>query len=205
MNHVDRLVREARDAAAYGRAYADHLGTLLARLDVEAIGRLADLLVDVRAAGRMVYLAGNGGSAACASHWATDLLNGTFVPGTPPLRAMSLVDNVALLTAIANDQSYARVLTGQLEKLLAPRDVLIIISASGNSPNVVDAAKYAKTRGASTVGVLGFDGGHLKELCDLVIMVPTPPGEYGPVEDVHLVISHILTTWLKARFEAEGR
>ena len=199
MNELERLITGAGDATSYARGYAAHVASLLEHLDVLAVGRLADLLVKARAAGRTVFLAGNGGSAATASHWAIDLMHGTAAAGSPPLRAISLADNMAAVTAIANDRDFAGVFSEQLEKLLQPQDVLVVISASGNSPNVIRAVEYANAHGATTVGVLGFDGGRLKGLCHMALVVPTAHGEYGPVEDVHLVLNHILTTWLKAR------
>ena len=199
MNKIEELLAGSSDAAAYARGYTSHLIALLERLDVSVVARLADVLVDARVAGRTVFVAGNGGSATTASHWAVDLAHGTHVAGAPPLRAVSLSDNIGSITALANDRDYESVFSGQLEKLLRPQDVLVVISASGNSPNVIRAVEYANAHGATTVGVLGFDGGRLKDLCQLALVVPTGHGEYGPVEDVHLVLNHILTTWLKAR------
>lgn len=206
MNTIDgMLAATAADAASFARAYAGHVSGLLRQLDASALARFADVLLEVRDAGRTVFVAGNGGSAATASHWAVDLMHGTFAPGALPLRTISLVDNVPGLTAIANDRSYGEVFTAQLEKLLQPGDVLVVISASGSSPNVVGAVEYANAHGATTLGVLGFDGGRLKERCHHAVVVATAKGEYGPVEDVHLVVNHILTMWLKSRFAAAAR
>ena len=199
MNTLDHLISEAADSSAYASGYARRVAALLQHLDCAAIGRFADVLRDARAGGHTVFLAGNGGSAATASHWAIDLTQGTHADGAPPMRAISLVDNVPALTAIANDRSYQDVFVAQLEKLMRPRDVLVVISASGSSPNVVSAVEYANAHGGISVGILGFDGGRLKQLCHHALVVPTPRGEYGPVEDIHLVINHIVTTWLKAR------
>lgn len=206
MNKIEELLAGAPDAPSYARGYAAHVIDLLQQLDVAAVGRLADVLLAARAEGRTVFVAGNGGSSATASHWALDLLHGTYVEGAPPVRAISLVDSIGGVTALANDCEYARVFEGQLQKLLQPRDVLVVISASGNSPNVVRAVEYANAHSATTIGVLGFDGGRLQEICHLALLVPTAKGEYGPVEDIHLVLSHMLTTWLKARArETRGR
>jgi D-sedoheptulose 7-phosphate isomerase len=199
MNRIEQLLAGAGDATTYARGYAARIIALLEQLDVSAVGRLANLLLEARAAGRTVFVAGNGGSAATASHWALDLMHGTHVTGSPPLRAISLVDSIAGITALANDRDFGHVFEAQLEKLLQPEDVLVVISASGNSSNVIRAVRYANAHGGKTVGVLGFDGGHLKEICQLAVVVPTAPGEYGPVEDIHLFLNHALTTWLKAR------
>jgi D-sedoheptulose 7-phosphate isomerase len=118
------------------------------------------------------------------------------VPGARPFRAISLVDNQALLTAQANDEGYDSVFVAQLESLLRPGDVVLGITASGNSPNLIEAFSFARAHGAVTVGLLGFDGGRLRELSDVAVTVRTAKGEYGPVEDLHLVIDHIVTNYL---------
>lgn len=205
MKTIDELFIEAADAAAFARGYVAQVGSLLQLLDAVAVGRVADILLRARAARSTVFLAGNGGSAATASHWAVDLVHGTSLPGSPGLRAVSLTDNVPTLTALANDRSYEDVFVAQLEQMMQPGDVLVVISASGNSPNVVRAAEYAKAQDATTVGVLGFDGGRLKDLCDVAIVVTTPRGQYGPVEDMHVVITHILTMWMKRRIASTPR
>jgi D-sedoheptulose 7-phosphate isomerase len=149
-------------------------------------------------AGRTLFVLGNGGSASTASHLACDMGKGTAVPGQRRLRVISLVDNQALLTAWANDTSYEMVFKEQLENLLQPDDVVIAISASGNSPNVIRAVEYARERGAVTVGFVGFGGGRLRELVDLDITVSSR--NYGQVEDYHLTLSHILSQYLRQRF-----
>lgn len=202
MNKVDRMMADSADAGAYGRQYAAYLSSLLSAVDFEALGAFAGILMKARADGRTVFLVGNGGSAAAASHMATDLMLGTHSIRMRPLRAVSLADNMAVVTALANDKEYAEIFVGQLDKLFQPGDVLVAISASGNSANVVKAVEYVNAHGGTTVGLLGFDGGRLKSLCQLAIVVATEKGEYGPVEDVHVAIDHMLMTWLKARGES---
>lgn len=200
MNNVDRMFTESNGAAEFARRYVEYLSLLLAELNVGAVEEFAQILEKAQKAGRTVFLVGNGGSAATALHWANDLMLGTRAPGTPALRVMSLTDNMAMLTALANDREYADVFVGQLEPMFRPGDVLVAISASGNSANVVRAVEYANGHGGTTVGLLGFDGDTLKALCRLAIVVATPQGEYGPVEDVHMVLDHIMMSWLKGRF-----
>ncbi|HZA01798.1 MAG TPA: SIS domain-containing protein, partial [Hyphomicrobiaceae bacterium] len=134
---------------------------------------------------------GNGGSASTATHFACDLSKATIVQGRARLRVTSLTDNVALLTAWANDTSYENVFAEQLANLLNPGDVVVAISASGNSPNVIAAIKTAAACGATTVGIVGFSGGSLKEAVDAVVHVPSD--SYGVVEDCHLVLEHAIT------------
>jgi D-sedoheptulose 7-phosphate isomerase len=150
-----------------------------------------------------VFFLGNGGSAATASHFAVDLGKGTKVRGARPFRALSLTDNQAFLTAQANDEGYDSAFVGQLEGLLRPGDVVVGITASGNSQNLIDAFTFARAHGATTVGLLGFDGGRLLALSDVAVVVRTPKGEYGPVEDLHLVIDHIVTNYLCRWLAAE--
>jgi D-sedoheptulose 7-phosphate isomerase len=205
MNNLDRMLAEANGAGEYGRRYVKYLGDLLASLDFSAVERFVQALELARDADRTIFLAGNGGSAATASHWANDLLLGARDPAARPFRAVSLADNPTMLTCLANDREYADIFAGQLEVLLEPGDLLVVISASGNSPNVVRAVEYARSRGATTVGLVGFDGGQLRSLCDVVVQVTTPKGEYGPVEDAHLVLDHIVTSWLAMHRRTRSR
>ena len=124
--------------------------------------------------------------------------------GQPGFRAISLTDNVALMTAIANDDGYENVFTGQMRDLFKKGDMLVAISASGNSPNVLAAAKVAHELGGEVVGITGFDGGELRRLSDCVVHVPSEKGEYGPVEDVHMILDHLLTSYLAFCSERRG-
>lgn len=204
VNNVDAMLAAAAGAADFARRYVAYVGRLAAELDVAALEAFVDVLERARRDGRTVFLVGNGGSAATASHWANDLMLGTREGTAPALRAVSLADNVPVLTAIANDREYADVFVGQLDALFQRGDVVVAISASGNSPNVVRAVEYANAHGGTTVGVLGFDGGRLKARCGIAIVVATPAGEYGPVEDIHMVIDHLVTAWLKHRFRSRA-
>ena len=140
---------------------------------------------------------GNGGSASTASHMSCDLNKGASLFSEQPLRVMSLTDNMAHFSALANDEGYESVFSGQLRNLLTEKDMLIGISASGNSPNCVAAFHLAKEKGAKVLGLLGFSGGTMAELADFCITVAS--NEYGPVEDAHLIINHIVTEKLKDR------
>jgi D-sedoheptulose 7-phosphate isomerase len=192
---------EARLAAA---GYVQLLTHTLQSLDVDALLRICAHLQRARETGRTVYLAGNGGSAATASHWANDLGKAARCAGERGLRVVSLPEHVSWVTALANDEGYARIFAGQLENFVEPGDLLVVFSASGHSRNLVEAVKTASGLGAVTIGFLGFDGGALKELVDDCLWVPTPKGAYGPVEDVHMVACHLITTCL-ATPAAAGR
>ena len=179
-------------AAEYVRAFQ----RLLHQVDPQAIGRIAHYLRKAGNRGATIYVAGNGGSAATASHWVNDLCKATKCCDGPPLRAMSLSDNVSWLTALANDEGYERVFSGQLENFARPGDLLVVISASGNSPNLVQAVELARSRGMVTLGFLGFDGGVLKNQVDDCLWLPTEKGAYGLVESAHSLLCHILTDCL---------
>lgn len=166
---------------------------MLEGLDLEAIERTADLIHAARVRGSTVYVAGNGGSASTASHWVNDLGKATKAPGLPPIRAMSLNDNVSWVTALANDEGYERVFAGQLDNFARSGDLLLVISASGNSTNLMQAVAAARARDVTTVAFLGFDGGLLKEAVDDYVLIPSESGAYGLVESGHSFIGHLLT------------
>jgi D-sedoheptulose 7-phosphate isomerase len=146
--------------------------------------------------GATIFFAGNGGSSATAAHWVNDLAKSTRRPGVPPMRVMNLTDNVPWLTALANDEGYDRVFAGQLENLGKPGDVLVVISASGNSPNVLSAIEVAQQTGMVTMGLLGFDGGAALEQLDVVVWIRTEVGAYGLVETAHAAVADIVTATL---------
>jgi D-sedoheptulose 7-phosphate isomerase len=171
---------------------------LLKCIDRSAIERIAYRLCMARENEATIYVAGNGGSAAIASHWVNDLGKATKRAGSPPMRVMSLSDNVSWLTALANDEGYERVFAGQLENFVRKGDVLVVISSSGNSSNLVRAVELARTRGVTTIGLLGFDGGILKQLTDDCLLVPTTKGSYGLVEPMHEMVCHLLTACVAA-------
>jgi D-sedoheptulose 7-phosphate isomerase len=179
-------------------SYRQRFDRVLHELDVNALERIVQHLNRARERGGTIYVAGNGGSAATASHWVNDLGKATKVNGRAPMRVMSLSDNVSWLTALANDEGYERVFSGQLENFARAGDVLIVISASGNSPNLLKAVDLAAGRGVLTIGFLGFDGGALKNKVDECLWLRTEKGAYGLVESAHSLICHVLTDCLKA-------
>lgn len=176
--------------------YLAGFNALLAKIDLGSVGRAVELLRQARDRNSTIFLAGNGGSAATATHMANDLGKATKRSGRTPLRVMCLSDCVSWLTALANDEGYERVFAGQLENFAKPGDLLMVISASGNSPNLVEAVKLARSRGMQTIGLLGFDGGALRGMVDEPLWVESEKGQYGPVESAHTVLCDILTTCL---------
>ena len=177
-------------AAVLSRHISD-LRTVLDAIPVDTVERIVELIVQAHSGSRHVYILGNGGSASTASHFACDLSKATICNDRARLRVTSLTDNMALLTAWANDTSYDRVFAEQLVSLVDPGDVVITISASGNSPNVLAAVRVARDLGAATVALVGFSGGALKDLVDVAVHVRS--NDYGVVEDCQLFLEHAIT------------
>lgn len=181
------------------REYLESTREVLGRIETREVQELIDLLMDAREKGRRIFVLGNGGSAATASHFAVDLGKGTLrgIEDQPRFRVDSLTDNLPYVTAWANDFDYDLVFEQQLRNLGAPGDVVIAISASGNSPNLVRAMEYARSAGMVTAAMTGFSGGKLKELADLSVHVPVD--DYGMAENMHMIIVHIIITQTTAR------
>jgi len=196
MNNLDRMIDDAKDFQQFAQGYMAYLAKLCETLDFKALEIFVKELEDARQNNQTVFVIGNGGSAATASHIANDLGFGVRRHVENPLRVLSLTDNVPVLTALANDVGYEKIFTRQLQLYAKPGDKLIVISASGNSPNLIEATRWFKKSGGRVLGLLGFDGGEMLKLCDVAVLVVTPKGEYGPVEDVHMILDHLLHTWL---------
>jgi D-sedoheptulose 7-phosphate isomerase len=183
------------------QSYLDGLCDLLQQLSVDHIQQAIDCLLEACRLGRAVYIMGNGGSAATASHLANDLSKGTMVPGAPRFKAIALTDNIPLITAWANDTEYANIFLEQLRPLMGAGDVVIGISGSGNSENVLRAIKLAGERGATTIGWTGSDGGKLGRLVDVHLHAPGASMEMA--EDVHMVLDHLMCTTIRQTLHAE--
>ena len=177
--------------------YCQELAAATGAMPFDRIARVADILLDCHRREGTIFVLGNGGSAATASHFACDLAKGTQSPGVRPFRVIPLTDNVPLLTAWGNDTSYERVFAEQLATLVRRGDVVVAISASGESPNVLAAARMARRMGAFTVALSGRDGGRLRALADLTVCVPA--GSIEQVEDAHSIIAHSLCVTLRRR------
>lgn len=186
--------------------YLSELKGVMDQLPLTELKQAADILFHAYENDRTIVLFGNGGSAALASHLATDLAKGTHVPGPSSMknvrrmRVLSLTDNVPLMTAWSNDLEYEQVFAGQLENFVRARDVAFGISGSGNSRNVLRALELARRSGATTVGFAGFGGGMMKPLLDCAVVVDSQ--NMQQVEDAHVILSHLLFLDLKARIQA---
>lgn len=178
--------------------YLQDLKDTIDRIPVECIDQVIWILQDARNNHKQVFIMGNGGSASTASHFVCDLAKNTRKNGWPNFRALGLTDNMAIMSAYANDEGYENVFAQQLNNLLQPGDVVIAISGSGNSPNVIKAVEFANSRGAITVGFTGLTGGRLKSLAQYVVYVPNQ--RMDQVEDIHLMLEHMIC---RALFEMD--
>ncbi|MBU1169627.1 MAG: SIS domain-containing protein [Proteobacteria bacterium] len=197
MENLNGHFKKATSKGDFSRRYLGYLSGLLQGIDPDTISQIIDTIEIAGDNGKHIYFIGNGGSAAIASHYANDINVGTRARGVSPIKATSLTDNLALLTAVANDEGYNRVFVSQLEGRLQRGDVVVAFSVSGNSENVLEALDFAVRQGAITIGMTGFDGGRMKDITDIHLHIPTFEGEYGPVEDVFSIVGHLVYTFLK--------
>jgi D-sedoheptulose 7-phosphate isomerase len=208
MNNLDKLYQErGLDAFEFSKGYASYLITLLEKLDHSKIAECIKHLEEARQGDNTIFIIGNGGSASTASHIGNDfglaVLKKTNKPVNKSYRALALTDNISVISAIGNDSTYDNIFLDQLKVHFRKGDKLIAISASGNSPNLITATEWFTAQGGTVMGWLGFDGGRLKDLVDIPVVVESPKGEYAPVEDIHLVINHIIVTWMQYHIQHE--
>lgn len=177
--------------------YFDTVARAMAALPLHSIAHVTEALLKAYEAEQMVYLFGNGGSAALASHLACDLGKGTVNGNGKRFRVVALTDNIPLMTAWANDSHYHDIFAEQLINLVTPGDVAFAISASGNSPNVLRGLEVAKEAGAVALGLTGFHGGRVKELCEVCVIIPSDNMQV--IEDLHLSVAHAVFTAIRKR------
>lgn len=181
--------------------YVNALQDSINQLPKDRIVSVIDLLHSARLAGRQIFIMGNGGSASTATHFVCDLAKNTRKAGWPHYKVIGLSDNMAIFSAYANDEGYESVFAQQLANLIMPEDIVIGISASGNSKNVLNAMELAKSENATTIGFTGFDGGHLASLVDINIHVNSTIIEH--VEDIHLILEHMIVKALREQVYSE--
>lgn len=179
----------------FTRSYIENLKDLLDKVDENVVEKIIEQIDKCVTNKSRLYVIGNGGSSATVSHMANDLGVGLKRRDIISLDIVSLGDNSPVVTAVANDIGYDNIFYMQLKDIMKPEDVLLAISCSGNSPNIVKAVEYAKEVGSKVIGVSGFDGGKLKELSDIKFHVDAPKGEYGLVEDIHMILDHIIYSY----------
>jgi D-sedoheptulose 7-phosphate isomerase len=193
MNKIDKFF--TKDAVLFSKSYFEYLKEIFDKIDLTEIKEFIELLLMARETGATIFFMGNGGSAATASHFANDLAFGTN-EYEKPFKVMSITDNVATLTALGNDYGYDEIFIRQLRIYAKKGDVLVGISASGNSQNLINAFEYASISEIKTVALTAFDGGKMKEIADYGVHIPTDKKEYGPAEDLHMILDHLVGNYL---------
>ena len=193
------MIDSSSDRNDFTLTYINEVRRCVDALPAVDVARFVSCLERAYQEDRQVYIIGNGGSAATASHMACDLAKNVYPPAPMTdvrrFRVTSLTDNVSLITALANDCGYERIFSEQLRNVLQKDDLLIAISASGNSPNIIHAVELARQRGARTAALLGFDGGRLRQAVDIAVVVDSH--DYGHVEDLHMVVNHLVASYMR--------
>jgi D-sedoheptulose 7-phosphate isomerase len=175
--------------------YFAELEQMMRAISLSDLKKVLGILEEGYHNGHRIFVMGNGGSAATASHFALDLSKNTIMPGAPRVKAISLTDHVPLITAWSNDTHYEHIFAEQLANMIEPGDVVIGISASGNSANVINAVKLARQNRAATIGLLGAKGGKLKDMVDACVLAPGQNIEQE--EDAHMILTHIITRHMR--------
>jgi len=182
--------------SSYLENYKTRLNDLLNLIEIDVFEQVVTCMINAFKNGNTLYVAGNGGSAATASHMQADFsfFVRYFTKFRP--RMIALTDNVPLMTAIGNDNAFEDIFVEQMKGHFSKGDVLISISASGNSANVVKAAEFANELGGTSIAFVGFQGGKLKEVSKIAMHTPNPKGDYGPIEDLHMIFGHLIVNYL---------
>jgi len=192
-NNLEKFFKKDNSLTNYYKEYISYLSSILYKLDVEKINKIIDVFINAKKNNNKIFFIGNGGSASTSSHFMEDLNN------VSSFKSISLTDNIACITALGNDNGYENIFLGQLKNLFSSGDVVVGISASGKSPNIIKAIEYVNNNNGISVGLIGFDGGIMKNICKYYIHIETMKDEFGPVEDIHIILCHLICTYLKFR------
>ena len=184
------------DFMEFVEGYYQQYIRVLNSFDKSSLEPVLDTFLDVRDKGGTLWVAGNGGSAAIGDHTVCDVTKGTHTEGEPTIKSISLSSNTAMLTALGNDLDYEQVFSQQLKYYLGKNDALLLVSSSGNSPNVVRACEYANSRGVPTIAFVGFKGGRLRDIAKHCVWIPIE--NYGMAEDAHQSLMHVTTQYIMA-------
>jgi D-sedoheptulose 7-phosphate isomerase len=187
---------------AFPQRYKSELLSAIDSIDLAKVEVAIQMLAKARAERRHIFTCGNGGSASTASHFATDIVKGASFGRTDRFRIMALTDSLSTMTAYSNDVSYECVFAEQLKNFAEPGDVLIAVSGSGNSPNVLRAVEYANSIGCHTIGLSGRDGGELGKLAELNLQINHP--HMGRIEDGHMIILHMIGYYFMEAEQAQS-
>ena len=203
MNNIEKIFSESNNIQDFAKGYFNYLNNVLNNIDLKSLEHLVEVFEKARKNNMTIFVAGNGGSAATATTMANDIgFDILKKTGTKtPFKVFALTDNNSVITAIANDVGYENIFINQLKIHYREGDSLLVISASGNSENLIKSAEWVKSKGGGVFGLLGFTGGKLSSICDNYLHIKCEPGEYGPVEDAHLIINHILAHWYQNKIK----
>jgi D-sedoheptulose 7-phosphate isomerase len=203
MSSVKLIAKRSDNFYDFSKQYLKNLNIVFNKIDKKSFNSILKEFEYIRDKKLNMFVAGNGGGAATATTMANDLgfdiLKKTSTK--KPFKIISLTDNTSVITAIANDTGYENIFINQLKIHFKRGDRLLIFSASGNSKNLIKAAQWVKENGGTVIGVLGFDGGKLKKNCDFCFHIKTEKGDYGPVEDIQLMLNHILAHWFQEKIK----
>jgi len=193
---MPQIMERKEKLSSYLENYKTRLNILLNLIEIDVLEQVVTCMINAFKNGNTVYVAGNGGSAATASHMQADF--SFFVRHFTKFRPkmIALTDNVSLMTAIGNDNAFEDIFVEQMKGHFSKGDVLISISASGNSANVIKAVELANELGGTTIAFVGFQGGKLKEVSKIAMHTPNPKGDYGPIEDLHMIFGHLIVNYL---------
>ena len=198
MTKLKKTFHKNKSFFEYYKDYTHYLSQVLKRLDKKEITDFEKKLYSLRNSDSNIFVFGNGGGAATAMTMANDLgFDVLKKTNKKTFKIISLNDNSSVVTAIANDTGYDNIFLNQLKIHFKKNDKILIFSASGNSKNLVDAAKWVKKKRGKVISILGFDGGKLKKISNLAVHIKSIKGDYGPVEDIQLIINHILAHWFQ--------
>ena len=188
--------RRKMDLLAHLNEYRKNLDELMNQINIDVLEDIVTTIINAHKEKKTIFVCGNGGSAATSSHFQVDF--GFFVRYFTKrrIKIRSLTDQVPMITAIGNDHSYDDIFSDQMKDNFEKGDVLIAISASGNSNNVIKAVEYANQIGGISIGLVGFDGGKLKEVAQICLHTPNPIKQYGPIEDLHMILDHMMVSYL---------
>lgn len=198
MSELNKLSLTNKNIVDFADSYFQNLINTFKKLDKKSILKLEKEFLEIRKKKGTLYVFGNGGGAATAMTMANDLgFDVLKKTNKTAFKIISLNDNNSVITAIANDTGYDNIFLNQLKIHFMKNDKILIFSASGNSKNLVDAANWVKKKGGKVISILGFDGGKLKKISNLSVHIKSEKGDYGPVEDIQLIINHILAHWFQ--------
>lgn len=202
-NKINQIYNKSRNTEDFVKGYFDNLESKIRALDFESISIFLNEFKDAYDKNHTIFVAGNGGSSSTASTMANDIGFDVMkkTGSNRPMKIHALTENSSVITAIANDTGYENIFLNQLKIHYKPGDKFLVISASGNSKNLIIASEWVKRNGGKVIGLLGFSGGELMKICHHYVHIKSEHGEYGPVEDLHLIINHILAHWLQNKLK----